>query len=93
MRTVRYEPETGLYRMSGQKPVGEPVRCPTCGRASDCCCGEDCPFCVDGVPTPDRRLARGLHLLQELAEKVGAAEMLPAIGDDSTPQQADSRQP
>jgi hypothetical protein len=25
-------------------------RCPTCGRAFDCACGDDCTHCVDGVP-------------------------------------------
>ena len=29
-------------------------RCHTCGRASDCCCGKGCPYCVAGMPKRER---------------------------------------
>ncbi len=34
------------------------LRCPTCGRAFDCACGDDCTHCVDGTPRQATRKAR-----------------------------------
>lgn len=34
------------------------LRCPDCGRAFDCACGDECEFCVDGTPRQAKRKAR-----------------------------------
>lgn len=36
-----------------------PLRCPTCGRASTCACGDDCSYCVLGTPNINKMEAKG----------------------------------
>ena len=38
--------------------MDERSRCPTCGRAFNCACGDECEHCVDGTPRPAQRKAR-----------------------------------
>lgn len=50
--------DSGSLAIEPELAPVEYVRCPTCGRASDCCC-PDCPHCdADGTPNPEEDTTR-----------------------------------
>lgn len=72
---VQHWAKTGTGPAS--EPTVEPLRCPTCGRASDCCC-PDCPYCVGGVPQQREVAQHNVdQIFDPLLEALGRR---PAIG-------------